>query len=433
MSETNRIEFKSKLSDNLEKEVVAFLNYSGGGVIYIGIDSKGNVLGIDKADQVQLVIKDRLRNNIVPSCMGLFDIVLEEKESLQIIKLIVAGGSEKPYYIKKYGMSEKGTFIRTGSASEPMSAKMIETLFAKRTRNSIGKIQSPRQDLSFEQLRIYYDSVGKTLNAQFANNLELLNEEGNFNYAAYLLSDSNTISVKVAHYKGMDRVELQESNEFGFCSLIKATKQVLDKVEVENKTLTKITSKERQEKRLWNPIALREAVINAMVHNDYTYELAPKFEFFSDRLEITSYGGLPEGLSKEEFFQGISIPRSKEIMRIFRDMELVEQLGSGVPRILQSYAEDCFVFSDNFIRMVFPALENAFIIPNLVGGVSGGVSGGVKLLLNYIEKNPGVKASKISQEFDLPQRTVERWLKKLKEEKKIEYKGSAKTGGYWRV
>ncbi|MDP2175510.1 MAG: hypothetical protein Q8K70_06315 [Bacteroidota bacterium] len=100
-----------------------------------------------------------------------------------------------------------------------------------------------------------------------------------------------------------------------------------------------------------------------------------------------------------------------------------------MPRILQSYGEDCFVFSDNFIRMVFPALENAFIIPNLVGGLSGGV----KLLLNYIEKNPVVKASKLSQEFDLPQRTVERWLKKLKEEKKIEYKGSAKTGGYWLV
>jgi ATP-dependent DNA helicase RecG len=139
MSETNHIEFKSKLSDNLEKEVVAFLNYAKGGLIYIGIDAKGKAIGVDNADQVQLIIKDRLRNNIVPSCMGLFDIILEEKESLPIIKLIVASGSEKPYYIKKYGMSEKGVFIRTGSASEPMSAKMIETLFLKEQKILLEK------------------------------------------------------------------------------------------------------------------------------------------------------------------------------------------------------------------------------------------------------------------------------------------------------
>ena len=98
---------------------------------------------------------------------------------------------------------------------------------------------------------------------------------------------------------------------------------------------------------------MREAVINAMAHNDYTYELAPKFEFFDNRFEITSYGGLPQGLSEEEFFKGISIPRSKEIMRILRDMELVEQLGSGIPRILQSYGKECFQFSDNYIRISF--------------------------------------------------------------------------------
>ncbi len=97
----------------------------------------------------------------------------------------------------------------------------------------------------------------------------------------------------MAKYTGLDRVYLSENNEYGYCSLIKATKQVLDKIEVENKTLAKITSKEREEKRLWDPVALREAIINAIVHNDYTLEVPPKFEFFDDRIEITSYGGLP--------------------------------------------------------------------------------------------------------------------------------------------
>lgn len=302
MPENNRIEYKKQLTDLFEKEVVAFLNYLGGGVIYIGINDEGKIIGVKDSDKLQLQIKDRIKNNISPSCMGLFDVVEEYREDKPIIKVIVASGQERPYYIKKYGMSSKGAFMRNGSASEPMTERMIEDLFAKRIKTSIGKIESPNQELKFEQLRIYYDTIGKPLKKQFAKSLELLNPDNKFNYVAYLMADNNNVSVKVAKYADTSRVDLVQNEEFGFCSLIKATKLVLDKIDVENKTFTKITSKERLEKKQWDKVALREAIINAIVHNDYSYELAPKFEFFSDRFEITSYGGLPQGLSKEECF-----------------------------------------------------------------------------------------------------------------------------------
>ena len=201
-----------------------------------------------------------------------------------------------------------------------MPVKMIESLFAKRTRNSIGKIKAPNQNLNFEQLKIYYEGANKALNQQFATNLESLTEDGQYNYVAYLLADANGMSIKVAKYEGLDRVDLMENNEYGYCSLVKATKQVLDKINVENKTLAKITPKEREEKRLWNSVALREAVINAIVHNDYTSEVPPKFEFFDDRIEITSFGSLLQGMTEKEFFEGYSIPRNKELMRVFRDL-----------------------------------------------------------------------------------------------------------------
>lgn len=95
-----------------------------------------------------------------------------------------------------------------------------------------------------------------------------------------------------------------------------------------------------------------------LILNDYTKEVAPKFEIFDDRLEITSYGSLPEGLSKEEFFEGYSIIRNKELMRIFKDLDLVEQLGSGIPRILQAYAQESFHFSENFLRVTLPSSES---------------------------------------------------------------------------
>ena len=352
--ESNRVEYKRELTDGFEREAIAFLNYRDGGVIYIGIERDGAVVGVADCDAVQLAIKDRLKNNILPSCLGLFDVIHQVRESQDIIKVTLASGSEKPYYLRKYGMSEKGCFVRIGSASEPMSGRMIEELFAKRTRNSLGRMRSLQQSLNFEQLRIYYEEAGFSLGDRFAANLELLTEDGAYNYAAYLLSDRNGNSVQVAKYRGLDRYDLIDANEYGYCSLIKTCKQVLDRLDVENRTATKITGKERIERRLWNVVALREAVINAIIHNDYTNEAVPKFEIFDDRLEITSAGSIPEGVGREEFFAGYSIPRNKILMRVFKDLDIVEYLGSGMPRILRAYPKESFIFTANFIRTVFP-------------------------------------------------------------------------------
>ncbi len=356
MSETNRIEYKRELTSELdiEKEVVAFLNYKEGGYIYIGIDKNGSTVGISDVDDCMLRLKDRIKHNISPSAMGLFDIAEEQKDGRSIIKVTVASGIEKPYFKAKYGMTPRGAYMRVGTSAEPMPQEQIDRLFAMRTRNSIGRIVSNRQDLSFEQLRIYYDERGKRLNDNFKRTLELLTDDGKYNYVAYLLADENGNSIKVAKYSSLDRCDLIENNEYGYCSLIKATKSVLSKLDIENKVAATITPMERIETPLWNKVALREAVINAIVHNDYSFEVPPKFEIFPDRLEITSAGRLPESLTREEFFNGISIPRNKELMRIYRDVELVESLGSGIPRILRAYGEDCFKFTDNFIRITLP-------------------------------------------------------------------------------
>ena len=467
MTETNRIELKQQLTDSLEKEVIAFLNYKEGGAIYIGIDKQGVAIGVPDSDGDQLKIKDRLKNNIAPSCMGLFDVVSEKSNGLDIIKIVVASGSEKPYFIKKFGMTEKGSFMRIGTAAEPMPQKLIDELFAKRTRNSISKIKSNQQALTFEQLKIYYEATGTKLNDKFATNLELLNGDNEFNYVAYLLSDKNNTSIKLAKYKGTTRVDLIENNEYGYGSLIKATKQILDKMELENKTITKITSKERQETRLWDEIALREAIINAFVHNDYTNEIPPKFEIFDDRIEITSAGGLPESLSQEEFFEGFSVPRNKEIMRVFKDLDLVEQLGSGIPRILESYSKECFKFSDNFLRMTFPVeqvgnqIDEKDVdtpggqIGSQIGGQINDKTGGSistpigspistpistpikdltnrqKEVLNIIVNDEKISRRDIAEQLKINESAVKKHLEILKDKGYIERIGG--TRGYWKV
>ena len=106
--------------------------------------------------------------------------------------------------------------------------------------------------------------------------------------------------------------------------------------------------------------ALKEAVINAVVHNDYSYGNSPIVELYSDRIEITSAGGLPQELSQEEFLEGVTAPRNKELIRVFKDVDLIENIGSGVLRILDAYDKSCFKFMDHFLRVTFKYKENPF-------------------------------------------------------------------------
>lgn len=433
IKESNRIEFKRELNAKLEKEIVAFLNYREGGTVYIGVDDEGSVIGIQNVDDAQLKIKDRLKNNIMPSTMGLFDVICETYNDKNYIKINIASGPEKPYYVKKYGMSTLGCSIRIGSSAESMTQSMIEKMFSSRTRKSIGKIKSPNQKLTFEQLKIFYEENGLKLNELFANNLELITENEKYNYVAYLLADDNGTSIKVAKYSGEDRCELIENNEYGYCSLIKAAKRVLDKLEIENFTLSKITSKQRMEENLVDKIALREAVLNAIVHNDYSNEIPPKIEIFKDRLEITSSGGLVQGMTEEEFFSGYSAPRNKELMRVFKDIHLVEQLGSGMARILKKYDRSIFTITPNFIRVVF-RFKNKFKLEGRKedGGLNGGLDYGLKSLLNVIKSNPGIKAKDVSLLLENRSvSTIEKQIKKLRERGLVERRGSRKNGGYY--
>ena len=451
MTESNRIEYKQELTPSIEREVIAFLNSHDGGIIYLGIADDESVVGVPRCDTVQLAVKDRLKNNILPSCLGLFDVIHEEREKKAIIKIIIAGGSEKPYYLKKYGMSERGCFLRVGSATEPMPVRMIEELFARRTRNSLTRIRSPRQDLTFGQLRIFYEEAGFELGGKFAANLELLTEAGDYNLAAYLLADENGNSVQVAKYAGTDRVDLLESKEYGTCCMIKTCKQVLDRLEgIENRVINKITPLKRISRPLWNPVALREAVINAIIHNDYTAELVPKFEVFADRLEITSAGIVHSGREQDDFFAGYSMPRNKTLMRVFKDLELVEYLGSGMPRILKAYSRDAYVFSSHFIRARFLVDPEALALEREVAGLTTGKDyrkelqerttgkrkededGATQSILDLCRSNAFITIPEIAQSLGVTEDGVNFHLRKLRRQKLLSRIGGRKFGR-WEV
>lgn len=162
-----RNEFKVKLTDKFEEEVISFLNTNGGN-IYIGVNDKGDIIGINgNIDLLQRTIKDRIKDNIMPSTLGLYDVIVLEKDNKKYIKVIIAKGSERPYYLKGMGMTPDSCFIRVGSSIQSMPNEMINNEFSKRTRNSLKNIVSPKQDLTFSQLKIYYEEKGFSINNNF--------------------------------------------------------------------------------------------------------------------------------------------------------------------------------------------------------------------------------------------------------------------------
>ena len=430
--EDSRNEFKTKLTDDFEKYVNAFLN-SNGGNIYIGISDKGKIIETTRNfDLLQRTIKDRIKDNISPSTLGLFDVVIEELNGQKYVKVIVASGNENPYYLKSMGMTPEGCFIRVGSSIQSMPYDMIKNRASKKVRLSLKNIKSPKQDLTFTQLKIYYEEKGFNINNNFLKQLELYTDDNQYNYVAYLLSDNNNISIRFGKYEDTTVNNLIENEDYGCCCLIKATQNILDKLNIENKTFTKITYPLRKEINLFDFDAIREAVVNAIVHNDWSNEYAPKFEMFSDRIVISSVGGLQENTTKEEFLQGFSLPRNRELMKVFNDLEYVEQMGTGILKILNKYDANCFEFFPNFIRVTFPYNNNKFDIKEKIKIPYDTTISLSDKILKLIENDPQITQEKMAMILDTTRRTIQRNIKELKDKNLLSRDGSKKSG-QWEV
>ena len=179
-------------------------------------------------------------------------------------------------------------------------------------------------------------------------------------------------------------------------------------------------------------------------YNDYSNNAAPKIEFFSDRAEITSNGGLPYGVTEEDFFAGRSYPRNPELMRVFRDLDIVEQLGSGVPRILKAYGKEVFVIADNYIRVVlkFAKAGKNEVTGNMKGDLKD-ISGSQKEITDYpkemisdrqseilelIRENPSITRTELAGKLNINESAVQKHILMMKKMSLIERKGGKKAG-----
>lgn len=435
--ESNKIELKSKYTNQIIKEIVSFIN-SDGGKIYIGVNDDGSICGASNIDETLRNISDIITTQIEPNAIDIVKTELEFLEGLPVITINVKKGLSPLYCIKKYGFSSIGCLIRVGSSCREMSEAQINERYKLKFFDDDIIVSSPinLESLSFYTLKNSYLEMGYKLNDDtFEANLKLINNYGKYNVMAELLSDNNRYSLIFVKFNGKNKASISQRSDYGNKSIIFGYKQLMNRIAAENICICDTTVRPRIDTYLFDYDSVNEAVVNAIVHNDWSIT-EPQVSFFTDRIEIISHGGLPHNLSIEEFYRGISKPRNVRLMKIFSDLDIVDHTGHGVPIIIDKYGREAFEISDNHIIVTIPfnkkVMESMNVGENVGENVDVNLNRTERTIIELVLKDPTLTAEKISIKIGKTKRTAERYLRALQDKGYLKRDGSDKKG-YWKV
>ena len=352
--ESERIEYKSQMIDDIYKEVIAFAN-TDGGVIYIGIDNEGNLTGIDDADETYTRLTNGIRDAIAPDVTMFVRYVLQDNK---VIRIEVGEGSYKPYYLKAKGIKPTGVYVRQGASSVQASPDQIRRMIKESDGDNYEDSRSLDQDLTFSAAETAFQRYGVEFSIEKYRTLGITQNDI-FTNLALLLSDQCLHTTKIAVFKDEFCTEFRDSKEFGG-SVFKQFEDSVTYLALCNRTASTIKGVVRTDKKDYPEEAIREALLNAIVHRDYSFSGSIIINVNDSKMEFISLGGLLPGLSTEDIRIGVSQPRNKKLAKVFHRLRLIESYGTGIRRIFKLY-ENCP------IQPVIEVTANAFkiVLPNM--------------------------------------------------------------------
>ena len=386
--ESERIEYKSQMIEDLYREVIAFAN-SNGGVIYIGIDDQGNLTGIDNVDETYTRITNGIRDAIAPDVSMFVRYILQDNK---VIQIEVGEGSYKPYYLKSKGMKPNGVYVRHGASSVQASPDQIRKMIKESDGDNFEASRCMEQELTFHAAETAFKQYGVEFSVEKYRALGITKNDV-FTNLALLLSDQCHHTIKVAVFKDEFCTEFRDSKEFGG-SVFKQFEDVVNYLALCNKTVSTIKGLVRTDKQDYPEEVIREALLNALVHRDYSFSGSIIINVNDSKMEFISLGGLLPGLSTEDIRIGISQPRNKKLAEVFHRLRLIESYGTGIRRIFKLY-ENCPVqpsieATTNAFRIVLPNMNATDTAnedtPATTGKSTAAITPQVKTVMDYLAK-----------------------------------------------
>ena len=388
--EDERIEYKSQMVNDVYKEVIAFAN-TDGGTIYIGIDDDGNAVGLKNVDDTYTQLTNGIRDAIAPDVTMFVRYTLEDRH---VIKIEVSEGSYKPYYLKSKGLKPSGVFVRQGASSAPASAEQIRRMIKDTDGDEFEEMRSNEQELTFEGAATAFRKYGAAFSEEKYIALGLRNiHDDQYTNLGLIISDQCRHTTKIAVFGDENNVTFRDTKEFGG-SVFRQLEESFSYLMLCNRTAAKFSGLERVELSDYPDEAIREALLNAIVHRDYSYSGSIIINVNDACMEFISIGGLLPGLSAEDIRSGISQPRNRKLAEIFHRLRLIESYGTGIRKIYALYrncsAQPCIEVTPNTFKLTLPNMNAASAVGKDMRtqnpGTPVAITGQMKTILEYLKE-----------------------------------------------
>lgn len=334
--ESEYLELKEIINSDFKKEIVAFANTSGG-EIFIGVTKAGIPVGVTNAEADMERISSMIRDGIKPDLTSYTTIERVVDNGVTLIKVTVSRGERRPYHLTDKGLKPSGVFVRHGVASVPASDDAIRQMLRESDGTTYDRARSVNQDLTFAYAEDYFQKCGVSFTVSNRRTLKLITVDGYYTNAAMLLSDQCEHSIKCAIYDGVGKTTFQTRREFEG-SILKQMEDAYEFISLSNKVRSDFEGLRRVDAHDYPEYAIREALLNAVVHRDYDFSGSIIVNIYDDRMEFVSLGGLVKGITLTDIMGGVSQSRNAVIADVFYRLELIESYGTGIKRIVESYA-----------------------------------------------------------------------------------------------
>lgn len=427
-SESETVELKSTVVADMCKEVIAFANTKGG-TIYIGVENDGTVIGVDSADRVILQINHMVRDSIKPDVTMFVRYETQIVDRKQIVAVTIQKGTDRPYYLGSKGLKPNGVYVRNGTSADPATDTAIRKMIKETDGDSFEAMRSLEQNLTFQATEAQFAKRNVPYDAAKMQTLGMVSKDGMYTNVALLLSEQCPSTIKAATFAGVDRSVFQDRREFTG-SLFQQMEDLYAYLDLHNQTKAMFEGLYRRDTRDYPEEALRETLMNFLVHRDYSFSASTLVSIYDDRIEFVSVGGLPTGISLEDIMLGLSVCRNPKLAAIFYRLQLIEAYGTGMPKIMGAYAgaglEPKIEVTNNAFKITLPNRN----VARKADTVSNACKSNEDMILNLIAQNGHVVRSDVDQLLDVSQTTASRILKRMVEEGLIYQDGRGRKTKY---
>ena len=425
MQENENIEFKELYTENIYKEIVAFLN-SGSGTIYIGYNDNGELIGLENVKETEEKISNGIRGKIVPDCSVFVSINNATLDNKDYIIINVSKGVNI-YSLKDKGII-KGTYIRNGSCSMSATEETVKQMIIKNSNITFETSVANNQNLTFNYIREAFMGINIDINNKnIMKNLFMLDNNGNYTNLALLLSDQSPYTVKVATYQSVNKTNFLDRKEFGG-SLLEVYDKTLSYLKINSATYGLIDSSIREDIEEYPEFILREIILNSLIHRDYSLLTSNIINIYKDdSIEFISYGSLYGNITIEDILAGLSTSRNPHLQSIFMRLKRVEAIGSGLRRV-NSY------YKSKNLDFLVKALPSSFVVrlPRItIDKIPA--KDDYKIIIDYLDKNGEITRKQAERLLNKEKTTTSNVLSKMISDKIIKKIGKGPNTKYIKI